>query len=463
MEGAALASRGAAAAAPSLTRLGQASARNQRRIERPTRPAGKGVPGSGWKPLASRRRRTATTMSAAPGAEFNSSSISIAPSQHYTAPLSLETEPGWRLQQLLLQNAPTTDFEAVVSDILAGIQVQKDALAVDTRAYQEKRREQADPQSEWDRDMAWLTKKVIWSRAVECRSHLEDVVYAMIVQRFRDLGVCMMPSMARALQGSAKVNISFGEARSAQLESIHSDAARVMLAEHVARLFDRLNPPANKGQVRLLKRDVADMYRQAIVYGYFLRRVSARYQMEMQMEDEARVGLERLFGHEAVVVEGCMPHPELQLDTATATAEVMTSSAEVSTIMGGTTIIDESSTPTSANATTVSSNVVSFSGRRSLQEYVQACDKSIIGQAAFVITMEARHVIERHMVALFGFKPDVKRGEQAGDHESVHIGYPAFRRMQLEAVAFGAYLHQVEAQVALEVPMSYHWQVTDSR
>ena len=278
---------------------------------------------------------------------------------------------------------------------------------------------------------------------------VQDLMYFSVLRKFMSLGVDLLPP----LDGSNEV----GSADLVKLtKGVHSLEALEMVREHlesVLRGNGRSPPPFSTQLVRMSKLQCAQVYAASLMFGYFLRRVDARFQLERQAgtlprsQEETVRALEELFNSAAAEEseEGGRP-----ADAVAVTAG------------GGLGPLDLPPPPPSAGS------LVS-NREASLRHYVKSFDAETLAATARIVSLEGVALVERQTTALFGsvdalseqmqkaIGPDVSSREQfmermnsalaSGEIETVTLTYAAQRRVVLEAIAFGSFLRDVEGRV----------------
>ena len=117
-----------------------------------------------------------------------------------------------------------------------------------------------------------LNQRIQQMRALERRNGVQDLMYANILQKFRSVGVDMLPPLddaaLDALRGVDLTKLTTG---------VHSTEALEMVKEH---LMGMLGPEAagaySNTLVRMSKLQAAQMYAASIMFGYFLRKADRR-------------------------------------------------------------------------------------------------------------------------------------------------------------------------------------------
>lgn len=262
-------------------------------------------------------------------------------------------------------------------------------------------------------------------KANERRKALEEILYALVVQRFMDADVSLIPSISSSSDPSGRVDT--WQSQEAKLKQLHSHEAYEMIQNHLALILG--NRTVNSSTVaQISKLRVGQVYAASIMYGYFLKRVDQRFQLEKTMK----------------VLPGGFDADELNIQQAvgedTKTSSVddslrsVHSHPEVSSWAGG-----------------VSSDGFGSEIKPSrLRAYVMSFDGDTLQRYATVRSKEAVSIIEKHTEALFGRPEIVITPEGAVDSsrdELINISFDGLKRLVLEAVTFGSFLWDVESYV----------------
>eukprot|EP00850_Spirogloea_muscicola_P021441 SM000249S08252 [mRNA] locus=s249:151687:154175:- [translate_table: standard] len=368
------------------------------------------------------------------------------------APLVPESPQGQFLVQML-QTHPHL-FPADVDQ-------QLETLAAARQAEEAEEQQQASTSGS---DLV-LYRRIANLRAAERKRAVEDIMYALVVRKFAEAGVDMVPRIALAAEAPHK-QVDSGRSADFELESVHSPEALEMVKEHLAMVLGE-KPGANAALyeqtiAHISKLRVGQVYAASIMYGYFLRRVDQRFQLEKSMramainpsseeteaaaaaaasptEERKRVEQGQLPEHagldkeDAVDEDGAALAAEL---TAAAAAMAARGSRRVVGTDGGT----EGMSPGSGPGLRPSK----------LRLYVMSFDPETLQRAATMRSREGVNVIERHAEALFG-RPQLMMGPDGqvtvASDDTVRTSMAGLRRMVLEAVAFGSFLWDVESHV----------------
>lgn len=207
------------------------------------------------------------------------------------APLELESPTGQFLSQILKSHPHL---------LPAAIDQQLERLAADRDA--EAQQEQPSTSST---DLV-LYRRIAELKAEERRKALEEIIYALIVQKFMDAGVSLIPTISLSVAGSGKVDTWPNQ--DTELEAVHSIEAVEMIKEHLSLVLGNRNAVSDSNTVaEISKLRVGQVYAASVMYGYFLRRVDKHFQLEKSMKT-----LPFFSNEEADAEQLNYTHPELE-------------------------------------------------------------------------------------------------------------------------------------------------------
>eukprot|EP00250_Pteridium_aquilinum_P006706 c16570_g1_i1 orf=251-1510(+) len=272
-----------------------------------------------------------------------------------------------------------------------------------------------------------LFKRIADLRAQERCKSLEDIMYALISQKFVEAGISFVPQIPTC---SRNQRVDTWPPQDMELESVHSDAALELIREHLSLVLGGRGRSDQNATAQISKLRMGRVYAASAVYGYFISRVDKRFQLEKTIANSTAHCIEV---EQTCVQENKTDHKDEELVSegvpAVTALAVRSESQEVESIHRA------------------SRKVVS-SGR--LRTYVMSFDQKTLQRYATVRSKESVSVIERHTEALFG-KPEIKitpEGTVAiAKDEIMMLSFSGLRRLVLEAVAFGSFLWDVETHV----------------
>ncbi|XP_059453267.1 UV-B-induced protein At3g17800, chloroplastic [Corylus avellana] len=329
------------------------------------------------------------------------------------APLQMESPIGQFLSQILISHPHLVP--AAVEQQLEQLQTDRDA-------------EKKEEPSASGTDLV-LYRRIAEVKAIERRKALEEILYALVVQKFMDANVSLIPAIAPPSSSDTSGRVDIWPSQDEKLEELHSPEAYEMIQNHLALILgNRAGDSTSVAQISKLR--VGQVYAASVMYGYFLKRVDQRFQLEKTMKvlpnasDEEESNIQPAVGGdmrpsgEEVSHRAASSHPE----------------AEVSSWAGG---ISPGGFGHGLKASRLRTYVMSFDGE-TLQRY------------ATIRSKEAVSIIEKHTEALFG-RPEIVITPQgtvdSSKDELIKISFGGLKRLVLEAVTFGSFLWDVESYV----------------
>lgn len=316
------------------------------------------------------------------------------------APLQLQSPVGQLLEQIL-QTHPHL-LPAAIDQQLENLQSDKDA-----------KKEETAPSIQ---DL--LYKRIAEVKEKEKQMTLEEIIYCLIVQKFLEKNISMIPKVSTTSDPAGRVD--FWPNQEQKLESVHSPEAFEMIQSHLSLVLgERMVGPLDS-MVQISKIKLGKLYAASIMYGYFLKRVDERFQLERSMNT-----LPKGFDTEQVIFED--PVPKYPLWDPDSLIRIMPDDGD-----GG------------------GSMDSSESKSYRLRSYVMYLDAETLQRYATLRSKEAISLIEKQTQALFG-RPDIRISEDGtldtSNDEVVSITFSGLTMLVLEAVAFGSFLWDAEGYV----------------
>nr|AFK42768.1 unknown [Lotus japonicus] len=332
------------------------------------------------------------------------------------APLQLESPIGQFLSQILI-NRPHLVPAAVDQQLLQ--------LQTDRDSESDPNKQNQDPSSS-STDLV-LYRRIAEVKANERRKALEEILYALVVQKFMAANISLIPSITPDPTGRVDSWPNDDE----KLKQLHSYEAYEMIQNHLSLILgNRAGDLTSIAQISKLR--VGQVYAASVMYGYFLKRVDQRFQLEKTMKVLPNAA------------EDSSVHKPVKDDARPGngenTSQVM-SHPELSPWLGGD--VSPGGFGSGIKPTRLRNYVMSFDGD-TLQRY------------ATIRSKEAVSIIEKHTEALFGRPEFAITPEGAIDSskdENIKISFGGLKRLVLEAVTFGSFLWDVESYVE----SSYHF------
>ncbi|KAK1306099.1 hypothetical protein QJS10_CPA10g01220 [Acorus calamus] len=265
-----------------------------------------------------------------------------------------------------------------------------------------------------------LLRRIAEVKEKERQRALEEILYSLIVQKFIDSGISMIPAISSS-SDPADIVDSWPK-QEQKLESVHSPDALEMIQSHLSLIFgDRMVGPLSSS-IHISKVKLGKLYAASIMYGYFVKRVDQRFQLERSMKTLPTDMNEGKF-----IEEDSPYNPFWDLESM-----VQISPDEDGYGEG---VLSDSGDNKSYK---LRSYVMNLANTENLQRY------------ATVRSKEGISLIEKQTQALFG-RPDIRIAEDgsldASNDSVVQITCSGLSLLVLEAVAFGAFLWDAEGYV----------------
>lgn len=316
------------------------------------------------------------------------------------SPLEFESPVGQLLAQIL-QTHPHL-LPAAIDQQLENLQTDRDAQKEEAASSQD-----------------FLYKRIAEVKEKERRKALEEIIYSMIVHKFLDNDISMIPKISQTSDPTGRVD--FWPNQEQKLESVHSPEAFEMIQSHLSIVLgERLVGPLET-TVQISKIKLGKLYAASLMYGYFLRRVDQRYQLERAMTT-----LPKGFDEDRARFED--PSPANRLWDPDSLIRILPDSGEP----------DGDLTDTGEEKS------------YRLRSYVMYLDAETLQRYATIRSKEAISLIEKQTQALFG-RPDIRITDdgsiETANDEVVSITFSGLTMLVLEAVGFGSFLWDAESYV----------------
>lgn len=293
-----------------------------------------------------------------------------------------------------------------------------------------------------------IRRRIKEVKAEERRKAVEEVIYALIVQKFVEAEVTLVAKIP-ALSDNDTRQVEISPAQERELEAVHSGEALEMVREHLTVVLGGRGTSSFLDQhtiAHISKLRVGQVYAASIMYGYFLRRVDQRFQLEKNMK--GLLGSGEMLDAEASFQISDDDRPiesasdNLAAEAAAAIANLAASEAAAKEKMSN----SGSQFPPGMKSSRLRSYVMSFD-----PETLQTC--------ATMRAKESLNVIEKHAEALFG-KPEILIEPDGTfkvvSDDTIRVSFSGLRRLVLEAVAFGTFLWDVETSVDTQYTLVRH-------
>lgn len=291
---------------------------------------------------------------------------------------------------------------------------------------------QSDRESEKDKEEPSTSggELVLYRRIAEVKSNerkkaVEEILYALVVQKFMDADVPLIPSITQ-LSPNHTGQVDTSPSQEEKLEHLHSAEAYEMIQNHLVLILgNRLGDSDLIAQQSKLR--IGQVYAGSVMYGYFLKRIDHRFQLEKTMRILPQGIDDEEINRQQVMKEEMKP--------------------------GGTSrdeSFGNSQTHPEVSSWDSGAGARGFSGIKpsTLRNYVISFDGEALQRYATIRSKEAISIIERHTEALFG-RPEIVISPQgtidSSKDELIKISIGGLRRLVLEAVTFGSFLWDIES------------------
>ncbi|ESQ32448.1 hypothetical protein EUTSA_v10004513mg [Eutrema salsugineum] len=213
---------------------------------------------------------------------------------------------------------------------------------------------------------ASLHRRIAQLKESNCQTAVEDIMYMLILYKFSEIRVPLVPKLPTCIYNK---RLEIWPSKDWELESIHSYDVLELIKEHsnaVISLRANSTLTDNLATAEIDTHQLSKVYTASILYGYFLKSASLRYQLECSLSEN---------------------HGSLT---------------------------------------------------KQLRHYISGFDPKILQRCAKPRSREAKNLIEKQSLALFG--PEENK-------ESIVTSFSSLKRLLLEAVAFGTFLWDTEEYV----------------
>ncbi|KAF6144573.1 hypothetical protein GIB67_006065 [Kingdonia uniflora] len=336
------------------------------------------------------------------------------------APLRLESPVGQFLSQILRSHPHLVP--AAVDQQLQQLQTDRDSEKV----------KGSDDMSSAGTELV-LYRRIAEVKATERRKALEEILYALVVQKFMDANVSLVPTV-KPSSSDPSGRVDTWPKQEEKLEQLHSPEAFEMIKNHLALILgNRMGDSVAVAQISKLR--VGQVYAASVMYGYFLKRVDQRFQLEKTIKTLPDGSDDEDNGIVQNVIE-----------------DTWRSSSKEDLLDAGNSKSRSNIHPevSSWSAGSAQGGFVHEVKSSRLRNYVMSFDGETLQKYATIRSKEAINIIEKHTEALFG-RPEIVITPQgtidSSKDELVKISFGGLKRLVLEAVTFGSFLWDVESHV----------------
>ncbi|XVF13687.1 hypothetical protein REPUB_Repub08aG0229400 [Reevesia pubescens] len=317
------------------------------------------------------------------------------------APVQFESPVGQLLAQILRTHPHL--LPAAIDQQLESLQSDKDDQKEETPPSQD-----------------LLYKRIAEIKEKERRRTLEEIIYCLIVQKFVDNEISLIPKITETSDPTGRVD--FWPNQEQKLESVHSPEAFEMIQSHLSLVLGDRGVGPLSTIVQISKIKLGKLYAASVMYGYFLRRVDQRFQLERTMKT-----LPEDFVRDQARFQD--PDPGKQLWDPDSLIRIPPDDD-----YDGDAGYMETAEGTSYR----------------LRSYVMYLDSETLQRYATIRSKEAISLIEKQTQALFG-RPDIRILDDGSldtsNDEVISITFSGLTMLVLEAVAFGSFLWDAESYV----------------
>lgn len=274
---------------------------------------------------------------------------------------------------------------------------------------------------------------------------VQDIMYYSILNKFQLLGVTLVdPAQLHGVVNLGSVNLA------ALTKGVHSEEALEMVRSHLMAIMGPGMPQTQEEfqttAAKMSKLQCAQVYAASLMFGYFLRRVDKRFQLEksagvIKSTQETIKMLEELFNS-------------------------ADSSADDLDVASPDNVVEPDAAPKQSEGR----------AKPSLKEYIESFDQEQLVETASLLSLESVALVQEYESVLFGNLNDLQaemmdivgqdassmeelmdRVSKAVEDETVQtltVTYADQRRLVLEAVAFGSFLRDSESYIEMKSPVS---------
>lgn len=335
--------------------------------------------------------------------KYRAKDVTVRASEHSSgnlvpfAPLQFESPVGQLLCQIL-QTHPHL-LPVAIDQQLENLETDRDA---------QEKEVSSSPQD-------LLYKRIAEVKEKDRRNTLEEIIYCLVAWKFVENNISMIPKITETSDPTGQVD--FWPHQEQKLESVHSPEAFEMIQSHLSLVIGERVVGPLETTVQISKIKLGKLYAASIMYGYFLKRVDERFQLERTMKTlPEHLGKDRDSFEE--------PSPANRLWDPDSLIRVLPDDD------GG----------------DINEDGKSYR----LRSYVMYLDAETLQRYATIRSKEAISLIEKQTQALFG-RPDIKIAEDGSidtsNDEVLSITFSGLTMLVLEAVAFGSFLWDAESYV----------------
>ncbi|PWA39870.1 hypothetical protein CTI12_AA567580 [Artemisia annua] len=242
---------------------------------------------------------------------------------------------------------------------------------------------------------AYLHRRIAELKGNECQTAVEDVMYMLILYKFSELKVHLIPRLSKCIYNK---RLEILPSKDWELESIHSFEILEMIKQHLTSVIgwrSDFSVTDNWATTKIKHHRLCQIYTGSILFGYFLKSASLRHRLEMSLVDPIDDMIFNKFRPKNLVFGN--------------TCNMVTTST-----------------------------FDSKKKRENLSSYLMGFALDSLAKCAQPNSKEALNLIAKHTVALFG---DIESDEM------ISTSFSTLKRFVMEAIAFGSFLWDTEEYV----------------
>lgn len=254
---------------------------------------------------------------------------------------------------------------------------------------------------------ATLHRRIAELKTRECNDAVEDILYALILHKFYDIHVHLVPKLSKCI---CNRRLEIVPSKEWELESVHPVEVLEMVREYISSMIGcQVNScvKENWGTTAIQRSCLCELYLASVLFGYFLKSASLRHRLDW--------GLDLGIGDQR----------------AGAFTQLPMSLASQYIGFGHIATTQRSMAPKSQESCRLERKP------ENLRFYLMGLDEETVQMCAKPKSKEVAIVIERHVNALFG-----EEGKSSSEVITTSIG--SMKRLLLEGVAFGCFLWDAE-------------------
>lgn len=260
-----------------------------------------------------------------------------------------------------------------------------------------------------------LHRKIAELKELQCRDAVEDVMYMLIIYKFSDIRVSLVPRLSKCIYNG---RLEIWPSKDWELESIYSFEILGMIREHITAVVGlraKASVTDNWARTQIRRFQLSQVYVASILYGYFIKSASLRHQLEMGLA----------FTHQGLPFgdKTFLSFPELLPHGLKDLVYGPIGNMQSASLFQGCSVRRKED--------------------RNFKSYVMGFDSETLQLCAKLRSKEATNVIEKQSLALFGSKVDPFET----DDGLISTSFSSLKRLVLEAIAFGCFLWDTEEYV----------------